>query len=711
MSIPAATFDPSRRLDIHFRIKRVGSKKFIFVDEDGAAIDISTFAFALYIREYAGARTNTISLTVGSGLTVGGSGNNELTASFTVANTTVNEKEYYWELYKGLTSKTYLSGKAFAHNGVFDGVSNDSESVTITDETDTVTVVLSDVSTLTPSELISILEDSTPEELQAIAALLDPYLTGGAGFSPISITPSFWLQGSNDSKLTPINDSLGQLISSFSSSDSNAYSLVPESGVASPYTTVPAYNGEGIYSSGATCLKLNNNKTAFKYLHDGTAFTLYFNFKILKSDPNALGVIFSTNQILNTNVGFSLSYDDRSAVPRNNRILFNITNGTSFIVSLVSTDNVWTPKQYNWGKVTHDGTNYTLYVNGVSVATGTRSGSVSTANHTQDARFFSDSTLAFGLGAINKNILCWNRLLSASEQTQMDTWIAAQNQTYNRGNANVYFQLGQSNASGQGLNSAISSALNGKVGARIYAGYNYSASDYWDELELGVNQTPENVATIHGFEMRFGREMALANSNNCFIVKVSKDGTPIAQVASDDWNTASANEMYARALAAANNALRELTYELSYTPIIRGLIYMQGETDCNTAVVPAGGGAAWQGRFETLLKGFVDYVATASSATHDTGWTTDKMRVTIFRCHNNFSGHDATEKTNLRLGQVHVGDSFLADFPAYASKVKSTRWVDTDSVALNGDSLHYSAAGLDVMGAGLYTYYSQYVNE
>lgn len=141
---PATTIDPSRRLDFPFRLRRAGSKKFIFLDENGTAIDISGYGFVLNIKEYPGARTNVISLTVGSGLTVGGAGNNELTASLTVANTSVQEQEYYWELYKGSTSKTYLNGLAPAHNGVFDGVSNDQDTLTITDGSSEVTINISD---------------------------------------------------------------------------------------------------------------------------------------------------------------------------------------------------------------------------------------------------------------------------------------------------------------------------------------------------------------------------------------------------------------------------------------------------------------------------------------------------------------------------------------------------------------------------------------
>ena len=138
--IASATIDPSRRLDLYLRVKRAGTKKFIFVDDDGASINISSYSFALYVKQYAGDISNTISLTIGSGLTVGGSGNNELTASFSTTNTNIKEGKYYWELVKGSTTKTYLNGEVIAHNGVFDGVSNDEDTITITDGTDTVTI-------------------------------------------------------------------------------------------------------------------------------------------------------------------------------------------------------------------------------------------------------------------------------------------------------------------------------------------------------------------------------------------------------------------------------------------------------------------------------------------------------------------------------------------------------------------------------------------
>lgn len=159
MSIRATSFDPAKRLDVYFRVSRIGSKKFTFVDGNGAALDISTYSFQLFIKPYEGAIDNTILLTVGSGLTIGGASNNELTAAVTVAQTSVKEGNYYWELYKGSTSKSYLTGIAIFHNGKFDGLpDNTAETpLTIIDNGSTVEIQLSDA----PSDEIPLVTFTT----------------------------------------------------------------------------------------------------------------------------------------------------------------------------------------------------------------------------------------------------------------------------------------------------------------------------------------------------------------------------------------------------------------------------------------------------------------------------------------------------------------------------------------------------------------------
>jgi hypothetical protein len=141
--IKSATLDPSKLLYLYFRKNRAGTKKFIFLDDDGNPFDISSIDFELFVVNNAGSRGKLISLTIGSGLTVGGAGSNELTATVTSDDTNLNEGACYWELYRTDTEKTWLNGKAVFHVGEFDGV-NETNSLTISDGVDTVTITVDD---------------------------------------------------------------------------------------------------------------------------------------------------------------------------------------------------------------------------------------------------------------------------------------------------------------------------------------------------------------------------------------------------------------------------------------------------------------------------------------------------------------------------------------------------------------------------------------
>lgn len=142
--IKSVTIDPSKLLYLYIRVKRAGTKKFIFKNSAGTAVDVSSYNFELFIQRNYGAREKSISLTVGSGLAIGGAGNNELTATFTSTNTNLDEGEYFWELYKGSTEKTYLNGKAILHRGEFDGIENDEETIIIDDAGTDVVITVSE---------------------------------------------------------------------------------------------------------------------------------------------------------------------------------------------------------------------------------------------------------------------------------------------------------------------------------------------------------------------------------------------------------------------------------------------------------------------------------------------------------------------------------------------------------------------------------------
>lgn len=119
-----ATFDPARRLDLYFRCDRAGSKNFVFAYSDGTPYSFIYEEFQFYIYRYQGEKKVLLEL-----LTV--SNQSTLTSSITVAQSNIDAAEYYYELFNSQTNETWLCGDAIFHNGKFDGVSTDTENVTI----------------------------------------------------------------------------------------------------------------------------------------------------------------------------------------------------------------------------------------------------------------------------------------------------------------------------------------------------------------------------------------------------------------------------------------------------------------------------------------------------------------------------------------------------------------------------------------------------
>jgi hypothetical protein len=129
-----ATFDPAKRLDLYFRINRNGSKAFVFKNSEGEARSLAYEEFEFNIKEYSGGRISiSIPLTISE---------NILTAEITEALSRVNEGEYYYELIRSDIGKTWLNGKAIFHNGVFDGVDNDTEDITISETGETIEITV-----------------------------------------------------------------------------------------------------------------------------------------------------------------------------------------------------------------------------------------------------------------------------------------------------------------------------------------------------------------------------------------------------------------------------------------------------------------------------------------------------------------------------------------------------------------------------------------
>lgn len=124
----AASFDPSRRLDIYLRINRVNSRTFTFSYSDGSPYSLIYEDLSFIIKTNPGERLDVISLSFGAGMVVT---DNQVQVAITSAQSLISEGEYYWELYNVDTQQTWINGKAFFHNGEFDGVTETTSAITI----------------------------------------------------------------------------------------------------------------------------------------------------------------------------------------------------------------------------------------------------------------------------------------------------------------------------------------------------------------------------------------------------------------------------------------------------------------------------------------------------------------------------------------------------------------------------------------------------
>jgi hypothetical protein len=169
-----AIFDIAGKLDLLFRIARIGSKTFTFVDADAAPYSLSGLVFELNIKENPGDVEPVFQLTDGDGLTLG---DNTIQVDVDATQTDLPEKLYFWELYETTTTKTWLCGSAYFISRD-PSSENDATEVTVRTEPDVITVTISGVSSTSGSS-----ETQTSDQLTILGDGLEtPYYVAGNQF-------------------------------------------------------------------------------------------------------------------------------------------------------------------------------------------------------------------------------------------------------------------------------------------------------------------------------------------------------------------------------------------------------------------------------------------------------------------------------------------------------------------------------------------------
>jgi hypothetical protein len=156
--------------------------------------------------------------------------------------------------------------------------------------------------------------------------LLRPRSTG---FNPKSISGlALWLDASDVSTIT-LN---GSNVSQWRDKSGAAAPAAAQSTAASQ----PAYNSSGVNGRGSIdfdsteSLVFGSSTASFNYLHNSTGATIFCVWKPdATSNPDAIRYLLNNTNNSSASTGISLTFDDRSSVSRNNRILHSVNRGAS----------------------------------------------------------------------------------------------------------------------------------------------------------------------------------------------------------------------------------------------------------------------------------------------------------------------------------------------------------------------------------------------
>lgn len=151
----------------------------------------------------------------------------------------------------------------------------------------------------------------------------------------------------------------------------------------------------------------------------------------------------------------------------------------------------------------------------------------------------------------------------------------------------MYILLGQSNANGGGINGDnLNDTLPNHLKRPMSGVYIWNDwAQTWQTLQAGVNNHfPVNVPdTRYGTEIRLCYHIKTYRKENIFLLKYAVGGTRLADDAAhqrSDWSP-NPRELYEDFERHLNNALNVLVSQ-GFIPIIKGVIWIQGEADAGT---------------------------------------------------------------------------------------------------------------------------------
>jgi len=240
-------------------------------------------------------------------------------------------------------------------------------------------------------------------------------------WSPAALTGlQLWLDASDTSTVleaaadpAEANDPVSQ----WSDKSGNARHATQGTTAARPVYRSAVQNSRNVIEWDGTDDFFNVGTTSsFNHLHNGTASLVCLVARPgLTSNPDAIYALVDNCGVSSSSIGYSLAYDDRASVPRNNVLFEQVSKGSVGNPAILNiSGDAWTPNVFSIVDDCMDADNATASQrskirinNGTEIANNARTDAPSTSNASAVLRIGSNSSGAFFLaGQIAEVIIC-----------------------------------------------------------------------------------------------------------------------------------------------------------------------------------------------------------------------------------------------------------------------------------------------------------------
>ena len=166
----------------------------------------------------------------------------------------------------------------------------------------------------------------------------------------------------------------------------------------------------------------------YKFLSDGSDYTAYVVFKTTLSNPDTFYVLLSTGSTGSGAVGMNMFFDDRSSIPREDKIVANIANGSAFPVNFISADDAVPAAAWHAVVMKLDevgsGNDVNVYVDGTLSGGAASTAAYSASNPAAPLTLGRAGSSALGfLGGDVAQVLIYSVAHSDGERDDVEDWI------------------------------------------------------------------------------------------------------------------------------------------------------------------------------------------------------------------------------------------------------------------------------------------------